>query len=266
MEGRVAIVTGGAGMLGSEFCASLARAGAKVVVADIDALKAKTVADQIVAAKGIAIPVALDVTKGDSVEQAVKAVVDKWQRIDILVNNAALDPKVDSSGMALGRTRFEDYPLQAWQEALDVNLTGSFLCAQHVGRQMLKQGSGNIVNICSIYGLVAPDQRLYREDSDSNQPFIKPATYAVTKAGLAQLTRYLSAYWAGTGIRVNTLTPGGVEAGQADTFIRKYSEKTHLGRMATSEEIASALLFLVSDASSYVTGANLVVDGGWTSW
>jgi 2-deoxy-D-gluconate 3-dehydrogenase len=159
---------------------------------------------------------------------------------------------------------FEDFPLEDWNQALGVNLTGSFLACQAVAGPMRHQGSGSIVNICSTYGLVGPDQRIYQRAGEA--PRYKPVYYSVTKAGILGLTRYLATYFAGTNIRVNALTPGGVYNDHDDEFVRNYSARTVLGRMARKDEMNGALLFLASDASSYMTGANLVVDGGWTAW
>lgn len=194
----------------------------------------------------------------------VSAAVEHFGRLDALVNNAALDPKFDPAHQGEHVNRFEDLPIEAWQQALAVNVTGMFLCAQAVAPVMREAGRGVIVNVSSTYGLVGPDQRLYEREGQPAQ--FKPVTYSVTKAAALGLTRYLATYFAGTGIRVNTITPGGVFAGHDDEFVRRYSAKTVLGRMAEADEISSALLFLVSDASSYMTGANLVVDGGWTAW
>jgi 2-deoxy-D-gluconate 3-dehydrogenase len=184
--------------------------------------------------------------------------------VDILVNNAAIDPKFDREQQSQHGQTFEDFPLDDWQQALAVNVTGMFLCAQAVTPAMLEQGKGVIVNVSSTYGLLGPDQRLYQREGQP--PQYKPVTYTVSKAATLGLTKYLATYFAGTQIRVNTLTPGGVFADHDDEFVRRYSAKTVLGRMAEADEMASALLFLVSDASSYMTGANLVVDGGWTAW
>jgi 2-deoxy-D-gluconate 3-dehydrogenase len=191
-------------------------------------------------------------------------VLERFGKVDALVNNAALDPKFDAESVGQHGVRFEDFPFEAWQQALKVNVTGMYLCAQAVAAPMRQAGSGVIVNICSTYGMVGPDQRLYERDGEPAQ--YKPVSYSVGKAAALGLTRYLATYFAGTGIRVNALTPGGVFAGHDDEFVRRYSARTILGRMAERDEISSALLFLVSDASSYMTGANLVVDGGWTAW
>ena len=267
LTGRVAILTGGAGMLGRQYLDILLSAGAKVVVADVRGEAAEQAAQHSLETVGVeAIGIQVDVSNKNDVEQMVANVLEKYGRIDILINNAAIDPKFDSDVANEQAYTFEDYPLELWQRSLDVDLTGAFLCAQAVGRVMVRQGRGVIVNVCSTYGLVGPDQRLYKRDAEVEQTLFKPASYAVTKAGVAQLTRYLAAYWGNSNIRVNTLTPGGVQNAQDEEFLRKYSARTPMGRMAEEDEMRGALLFLVSDASSYMTGANLVVDGGWTAW
>ncbi|MCU1267799.1 MAG: putative oxidoreductase [Acidobacteria bacterium] len=267
LSGRVAVVTGGAGNLGREYTRALLEAGALVVVADIRSEIAAEVADAAVAACGSeAFGVGVDVASKDDIGRMTTTVLEKWGRLDILINNAAIDPKFDSDSAAQQHYSFEDYPLDLWQRSMNVNLTGAFLCAQAAGRVMVQQGGGVMVNVCSTYGLVAPDQRLYRQEGEVAQTLFKPADYGVTKAGIAQLTRYLAVYWGDKNIRVNTLTPGGVRLAQDDGFVQRYEQRTPIGRMANLGEMSGALLFLVSDASSYMTGANLVVDGGWTAW
>ncbi len=194
----------------------------------------------------------------------VDQTLETFGSVDILVNNAALDPKFDAEHQDQHLSSFEAFPFEAWQQAVDVNITGMFLCAQAVAQPMRQAGKGVIVNVASTYGLVGPDQRLYQRPGQP--PQYKPVSYSVSKAAALGLTRYLAAYFAGTGIRVNALSPGGVFADHDDEFVERYSAKTILGRMAHKDEISAALLFLVSDASSYMTGANLVVDGGWTAW
>jgi 2-deoxy-D-gluconate 3-dehydrogenase len=264
LTGRAAIVTGGAGLLGTEFCRTLAGAGASVGVADLAADKAAAVAEALKGLPGSVRAVQVDVTRPESVQRAVDEVVAEFGRLDILVNSAALDPKFDPSQAKRHTNAFEDYPLEAWNEALEVNLTGLFLCSQAAARQMLAQGGGVIVNICSTYGLVGPDQRIYERPGEP--PRYKPVYYSVTKAGVLGLTHYLATYYAGKNIRVNALTPGGVFNEHDETFVRNYAARTVLGRMARKDEMNGALLFLASEASSYMTGANLVVDGGWTAW
>lgn len=265
LGGRVAIVTGGAGLLGEGYCHTLAAAGARVAIADIDEAKAKQLADEVIHASATeTLGWRTDVSDPSSVREMVEQVMNQFGRIDILVNNAALDPKFDQEHEGQHASRFEDFPFDAWQQALAVNVTGMFLCAQAVSRSMLEAGKGVIVNVSSTYGLVGPDQRLYQREGQPTQ--YKPVTYSVSKAAVLGLTRYLATYFFGKGIRVNTLTPGGVFAGHDEEFVKRYSAKTVLGRMGQPEEMSQALLFLVSDASSYMTGSNLVVDGGWTAW
>jgi 2-deoxy-D-gluconate 3-dehydrogenase len=267
LDDQVIILTGGAGLLGRRYALALVNAGARVVVADVRLESANAVIEEISSEKvDRAIACGIDITLPKDVERLVETVMKKWGRIDGLVNNAAIDPKFDVDQAGQHRQGFEDYPLELWQNSISVNLTGSFLCCQAVGRVMVKQGKGVIVNVASTYGLVGPNQKIYKKDSEKEQTRFKPADYAVSKAGLAQLTRYLAAYWGNKNIRVNTLTPGGVMNVQDDEFIRKYVDLVPLGRMADKNEMCGALIFLLSEASSYMTGANLVVDGGWTAW
>ncbi len=267
LKDRVAIVTGGAGLLGTEFCKTLAEAGASVAVVDLNIEAEKKVADALTKdgyrVKGFG----TDITKPDSVKQLVASVLSDFGRLDILVNSAALDPKFDpdaaSKGIAPGN--FEDYPLDQWNAALNVNLTGMFLITQACVKPMIEHGKkGSIINICSTYGLNGPDQRIYIKDG--KRVAFKPIYYTVTKAGVLGFTKYLAAYYAETEIRVNALTPGGVFNHHEEYFVKNYSAKTILGRMARKDEMNGALLFLASDASSYMTGNNVIVDGGWTAW
>lgn len=264
LSGRSAIVTGGAGLLGAEFCRSLSDAGARVAVVDIDHHAAREVASSIIQKGGEAISINADVTSTGSVAQMIDSTLAAFGRLDILVNSAALDPKFDPKHANVQVNSFEDYPLEYWRQALDINLTAMFLSCQATVRPMLTQGKGVIINISSIYGLVGPDQRIYQREGHA--PKFKPVYYSVTKAGVLGLTHYLAAYYAGRNIRVNALTPGGVYDDHDEDFVRSYSSRTILGRMARKDELNGALLFLASDASSYMTGANLIVDGGWTAW
>jgi NAD(P)-dependent dehydrogenase (short-subunit alcohol dehydrogenase family) len=265
MKGQVALVTGGAGMLGSEFCRTLAEAEAKVVIADINAASAVDNANRLNDKGYSAMGVGVDVTRPESVEAMIAATLQTYGRLDVLVNCAALDPKFDRQHLSeQDANAFESYPLEAWNQALAVDLTGLFLCSQAAVKPMLAQNYGVMVNICSTYGLVGPDQRIYQRPGKS--PSYKPVSYSVTKSGVLGLTRYLATYYAGRNIRVNALTPGGVYNDHDDIFVQSYSAHTVMGRMAERDEMNGALLFLASDASSYMTGANLVVDGGWTAW
>jgi 2-deoxy-D-gluconate 3-dehydrogenase len=269
LTGRVAIVTGGAGLLGTEFCRTLAEAGAAVTIADLDGKAAADLAASLAQSGYHAQGKETNVTSVDSVRQMVKATLESYGRLDVLVNSAALDPKFDPQSVGTGAATlnsgaFEDYPLDLWQQALDVNLTGAMLCCQAAARPMLEQGSGTMINVSSIYGVSAPDQRLYQKDGQP--PQYKPAYYTVTKAGILGLTKYLAAYYTGKNIRVNALTPGGIYNDHDDEFLQAYAARAVMGRMAEKDEMNGALLFLASDASKYMTGANLIVDGGWTTW
>ncbi|MDZ7267860.1 MAG: SDR family oxidoreductase [candidate division KSB1 bacterium] len=261
---RVIILTGGAGLLGREYARALSQAGAHVVVADIDARAAREVVAELPGAEGLA--VATDVTQPASVHALVRQTLAKFERVDGLVNNAALDPKFDAGQAHRHNHRFENYPLELWQRSLAVDLTGMFLCSQAVALPMLEQRRGVIVNIASIYGLVGPDQRIYQRPGEDELMRCKPVSYSVTKSAVLGFTRYLATYWAGKGIRVNTLTLGGVQHEQEPEFVQRYQNRVPLGRMAGRGEYCGALIFLLSEASAYMTGANLVVDGGWTAW
>ena len=264
LKGRVAVVTGGAGLLGAEFCWTLARAGAAVVIADLDGEAAANLAASLSQSGHSALGAGTDVTSADSVQGMVDSALGNYNQLDILVNSAALDPKFDPQSKKPHSGAFEDCPLDLWQQALDVNITGMFLSCQAVVKPMLEQGSGVIINVASIYGLTAPDQRVYQREGEPHQ--YKPVYYTVTKAGVLGMTKYLAAYYAGKNIRVNALTPGGVFNDHSDEFVKAYSARAVLGRMAEKDEMNGALLFLASDASQYMTGANLIVDGGWTAW
>jgi NAD(P)-dependent dehydrogenase (short-subunit alcohol dehydrogenase family) len=267
LKDKVAIVTGGGGQLGTEFCKTLAEAGASVVAADLLIDHANRTSKQLTDSGYSNFPFQLDVTNPDSTRELVAETVKRFGRLDVLVNCAALDPKFDPDAAAKGIApgAFEDYPLEQWNAALNVNLTGIFLMSQACVKPMLAQGKkGSIINICSTYGLNGPDQRIYIKDG--KRVAFKPAYYTTTKAGVMGFTKYLAAYYADTEIRVNALTPGGVYNNHEEYFVKNYSAKTIMGRMAKKDEMNGALLFLASDASSYMTGNNVVVDGGWTAW
>ncbi|MEL6330299.1 MAG: SDR family oxidoreductase [Planctomycetota bacterium] len=251
LEGRTVVVTGAGGLLGSEFCRLLATLGAEVWAIDLTEPEER---DRVT-------PLALDVTREDELRDARSRIGG----VDGLVNSAAIDAKFDAGAAGRHTVRPEDFPVDLWERSLSVNVTGTFLACRVFGEHMAERGRGSIVNIGSTYGLVAPDQRLY-DAGDGSPPGLKPPDYAVTKAAVIHLTRYLAVYWGGRGVRVNTLTPGGVRNTQDPGFVSRYATRTPLGRMAERHEIAAPLAFLLSDASSYMTGSNLVVDGGWTAW
>jgi NAD(P)-dependent dehydrogenase (short-subunit alcohol dehydrogenase family) len=261
LKNKTAIVTGALGLLGRKHCEALAEAGANVVVADISENAAESFA-QSLGDKHTGLKV--DVTSESSLKMARDKTRARYGTIDILVNNAAINDMFENPGLAKELSAFENYPLDAFKKSLDVNVTGVFLASQIFGSVMAEQGSGSIINIASTYGVVGPDQSIYRNEC-GEQTFYKSAVYPVTKGAVVNFTRFLAAYWGNKGVRVNTLSPGGVENGQNEFFIQNYSAKTVLGRMAKPTDYQGALVFLASDASAYMTGANLIVDGGWTA-
>jgi NAD(P)-dependent dehydrogenase (short-subunit alcohol dehydrogenase family) len=265
LDGRVAVVTGGLGLIGRELCEGLLEAGANVVVADIDGDACRRRAEELAfrfhrSVRGFRV----DVTDPGSVTALREAATAHGAAIDVLVNSAAVNDVFDE-GQAAQQSRFENYPLAQWQRALDVNLTGTFLTCQILGAEMARRGSGSIINIASTYGLVAPDQRIYQRP-DGTQAFWKSAAYPASKGGVIAFSRFLASYWAAQGVRVNVLSPGGVQDGQEEHFVQNYSARTPLGRMAGPHEYRAPVVFLAGSGSSYMTGANLVVDGGWTTW
>jgi NAD(P)-dependent dehydrogenase (short-subunit alcohol dehydrogenase family) len=263
LSNKVVVVTGGAGLLGQVFCQALVDVGANVAIVDLDLASAETIAMKISksdAQKVVAF--GSDITSPESVTQMVENVVKQLGRIDVLVNNAA------SKGSSLDAffESFEYYSLKTWREVMSVNIDGLFLVAQAVGKQMKKQGGGSIIQTSSIYGVVAPDQRIYEGSEYNGRPINTPAVYSASKSAVNGLTNYLATYWASSKIRVNSLTPGGIASGQNSEFDKKYSNRVPLGRMGEATELVGALIYLASDASSYVTGQNLIVDGGLSAW
>ena len=262
LEGKTAVITGALGLIGQHHCHALADAGANVVVCDLDGEKTAVFANTL-STKSIGVGV--DITQPEQLAALVIAALKTFGHIDVLINNAAINDMFENPAIASEQSRFENYPLTMWQKSMDVNVTGMFLCSQIVGREMARQGKGSIINVASTYGIVAPDQSLYRTP-DGEQPFYKSPAYPTTKGAVIAFTKFLAAYWGEAGVRVNTLSPGGVENGQDDYFVSQYAAKTPLKRMAQPTDYKGAVVFLASDASAYMTGANLVVDGGWTAW
>jgi NAD(P)-dependent dehydrogenase (short-subunit alcohol dehydrogenase family) len=246
VSNKVVIVTGGLGQLGRQFSLALLDRGAKVAVFD-------TRVDDVLTSERF----------GER-RTDPKSVVTKWGNPSALVNNAALDSPPNASAAENGP--FETYPEESWDKVLDVNVKGVVQACQVIGGQMAKTDGGSIINIASIYGVVSPDQRIYEYRSQSGAAFFKPAAYSVSKSALLNLTRYLATYWAPKHVRVNTLTFGGVANNQDEEFLKGYCSRVPLGRMAREDEYNGAIIFLISDASSYMTGSNLVIDGGWTAW
>jgi NAD(P)-dependent dehydrogenase (short-subunit alcohol dehydrogenase family) len=262
LHDRVAIITGGAGMLGYQHGAILAAAGAHVVLLDLAAANPDSRAKQLTDEYGPeSLGISCDITSESSLKSACEKILERFGRIDILINNAANNPKVEDGNMAW--SRLENFPLEVWDADIRVGLTGAFLCSRIFGAEMAKRKSGVIVNVASDLAVIAPDQRLYRVDGlpDDQQP-VKPVTYSVVKTALLGLTRYLATYWSSANIRVNAISPGGVFNGQPEVFLSRLRQLIPMDRMANKDEYQGAILFLCSDASSYMTGANLVVDGG----
>lgn len=264
LRGKVAVVTGGAGILGQHFCAGLAESGATVAVVDLQEDKAKELALALADRYKVeAIGIGCDVSNPKAVQAMAARVVSEYGEINVLHNNAA----GKSDDLDAFFAPFEEYSLDEWRKIMAVNLDGMFLVAQAVGKQMVAQGKGgSIIQTASIYGLMAPDHRIYEGSFYLGRRINTPAVYTTSKAAVIGLTKHLATYWADKGIRVNTLTPGGTESGQNDEFNRRYSARIPMNRMATAQEMVGALLYLASDASSYVTGQNIIVDGGLNAW
>lgn len=262
LTGRVAIVTGACGLLGVQHSTALAEAGATVIVADLDGERATETARHLGHRH---LGLELNVSDPGSVQHARQTIIERLGRLDIIVNNAAVNDMVEDPTLALDHSCFENYPLDLWKRVMDVNVTGMFLCCQILGATLAEQGSGSIINVASTYGVVAPDQSIYRAP-DGSQTFYKSAAYPTSKGAVVMLTKFLASYWGKRNVRVNALSPGGVENGQNEHFVQRYEERTPLRRMAKPTDYRGAVVFLASDASSYMTGHNLMVDGGWTTW
>jgi NAD(P)-dependent dehydrogenase (short-subunit alcohol dehydrogenase family) len=267
LTGRVAIITGGAGLLGYKHAEAIASAGGRPVLVDLAAADPIARAEQLSAAYGVdALGSVTDITKADQVEALLATILDRFGSVEILINNAANNPTVEGTTRTEW-SRLESFPLDVWDADLAVGLTGAFLCSRTFGAEMARRGKGVILNIASDLAVIGPDQRLYRRDGvPANEQPVKPVTYSVVKTGLIGLTRYLATYWADAGVRVNAISPGGVSNGQPEEFVTRLGALIPLARMAEADEYKGAILFLCSDASSYMTGANLVVDGGRSTW
>lgn len=262
LTNKVAVITGGAGLLGRHFSRALADAGATVCIVDQNKCD-ELVAEISLATGRQAFSFEGDVSDPKSVNEVVRQIVSTCGRIDVLHSNAASK----SSNIDSFFAPFEQFSFDTWREVMSVNIDGMFLVAQAVGKQMIAQGSGgSVIQTASIYGIVAPDQRIYEGSEYNGRAINTPAVYSASKAAVVGLTHYLATYWAAHGIRVNTLTPGGIESGQNDEFRRRYSNRVPLGRMGAADELTGALVFLASDESSYITGHNLIVDGGLSVW
>jgi len=254
---KTIVITGAAGLLGSQYSEGLAQAGANLVLTDINYHKCTKIAKSLKKKYKVKIlPVKVDVASKKSIQSMVKKTLRNFSKIDVLINNAINSEELKDRIIPL-----EKFSLSQWNKIISTNLTGTFLCCQEVGPVMLNQKKGVIINVSSIYGMVAADQRIYGKSKQNST-----IAYGTSKSAILNFTRYLASYWRNTGIRVNTLSLGGVKNKQDPHFIKKYSYKTMMGRMAKKEEYIGAIIFLSSEASSYMNGANLVVDGGWTAW
>lgn len=270
LSGKTALITGAAGLLGLEHAAALLECGAKVVLTDISEAALASARSALARDADAAriVTHVMDVSRLDSIKRVAGELLAARLRVDVLVNNAAIDPKVIGDQGVQETSRLENFPLEQWDLQIAVGLTGAFLCSQVFGTAMAQDGKGGVIlNIASDLSVFSPDQRLYRKPglADEMQP-VKPVTYSVIKAGLVGLTKYLSTYWADRGVRANALSPGGVFNGQGEEFVQRLSALIPMGRMAQRDEYRSAVQFLCSDASSYLNGQNIVMDGGRSTW
>ncbi len=265
LKGRVAVVTGGMGQLGSEYAVALAERGTRVAIFDLAAGPA--VRNQKLSRymkKGVIRSFVVNITDRAALKRTCANLMKDWGCPHILVNNAAIDSPPNSPVEDVGP--FETYPESSLDKVMSVDLKGTFFCCQLIGGAMAKAGRGSIINISSTYGILSPRQDIYEFRRKKGEVFYKPVAYSVSKSAVLNLTRYLATYWAKKGVRVNTLTLAGVRRNQPREFLRSYCPHVPMGRMANASEIAGAVIFLAADASSYMTGSNLVVDGGWSAW
>ena len=270
IKGKVCVVTGGGGLIGMKHTEAILEGEGIPVLLDIasggmDRVK-KSVLEEYGADRTVETFVT-DITDRKALEKVRDALLSKYGHIDVLINNAANNPKVEEASKNLGPIRFHNFPVEMWNQDLAVGLTGAMLCAQVFGEVMERQGGGVVLNISSDYGLIAPDQRIYRKEGlPEEKQTVKPVSYSVVKHGIIGLTKYLAVYWAGKGIRVNTLCPASLENGQNEEFIRKISNLIPMGRMSRPDEYVCTVLYMISDATTYMTGSTVVLDGGRTSW
>lgn len=269
LQGKYVLITGGGGLLGMEHTKAVCEIGATVVLTDIsfETLNlAKTQLEQSIDPKQL-LYFEMDVTNPDSIYVVLRKLQQLNIQLDVLINNASIDPKVNDRGSSIEFSRLENFELSQWNLEVSVGLTGAFLCSKIFGTEMAQRGSGNIINIASDLSVFSPDQRLYKKDHlPQDQQPVKPITYSAIKSGLVGMTRYLATYWADSGLRCNALSPGGVYVNQDDVFVKRISNLIPLGRMASRNEYHAAIQFLCTDASSYMTGQNLVIDGGRSAW
>lgn len=265
IEGKVILITGGYGLIGQTLATSFLQQGALVILADIDAIKQKGIQEELAErfTSDRFLMQNLDITDEESCHNAMTAIAAKFGRLDVLINNAAIDAKFDSHSL-VNHSRFEIYPVELLQKSISVNVTGTILISQHACRLMLKQGSGNIINVASAYSIVAPNQALY--DYGNGKQQFKPVDYIAGKSFIPNFTRYLATFYADEHIRCNAIAPHGIANDHEDKFLENFKRLSPLGRMCDREELIGPFTFLASDASSYMTGALLTIDGGWTAW
>lgn len=258
LSGKIALVTGGAGLLATEHALALNEFGAKIILADINLDNATDVKNNLQSQNCEVDFIKCDVTSKQSWEDALEVIIYKYGKIDILINNAGFTNQSKSKNFDAA---FENFPLEDWNSIMNVNLTGTFLGCQVIGKQMLIQGSGSIINIASLYGVVSPNHKMYPGTGIS-----QPVAYSVSKHGVVSLTKYLATLWAEKGVRVNSLTPGGIWNGHDGLFLERFKNLNPIGRMSDKSELRGGVVFLASNASSHVVGHNLIIDGGWTAW
>ncbi len=268
LSGKIVVITGAAGLLGRYHADAVAAFGGIPLLLDLfqEPLD-KLAAELNTKYSGNAVGFKVDITKEEEVSPVCKSILSKFGKVDVLINNAANNPKVDASSSIKNTSRLENFPLDIWNQDIAVSLTGSFLCSKYFGQAMAKAGSGSIINISSDLGVMAPDQRLYKKEGTlEDMQNVKPVSYSVVKAGIIGLTRYLATYWADQGVRCNALCPGGVFITQGEEFLMRIKKLIPMGRMANPNEYQGAIVFLASEASSYMNGAVLVIDGGRSCW
>lgn len=266
---KIVIITGGAGLLGKKHAEAVLDGDGIPVLLDIsrEALQETIFELQKIYSSRKIMSFQADITDRNNIEEVKEQLMKSYGHIDALINNAANNPKVEKDSVNMQNVQFENFPVEMWSDDIAVGLTGAMLCAQVFGAEMAKKGKGVILNISSDLGIIAPDQRIYRKEGlKEEEQMVKPVTYSVIKHGLLGLTKYLATYWADKGIRVNTLCPAGVMNGQNDVFLKKLTNLIPMGRMADIEEYKGTILYLLSDASSYMTGSTVIVDGGRTCW
>ena len=262
---KVFVITGGMGQLGQVYMNAVLSRGGKVAILDIFDYENSRVSDLIDKSdKDNILYITTSITQKVQIQSAIDEIINKWGKIDVLINNAALDSPPDAPEEEVGP--FEGYPEESYDQVMDVNVKGTFLCCQIIGKAMEKNKIGIIINISSIYGLVSPRQDIYNFRREDNKTFYKPIAYSISKSSIFNLTRYLATYWSKDNIRVNTLTLAGIFNEQPKEFLDAYTKHMPVGRMAYTQELVGPMLFLASEASSYMTGSNLIIDGGWTAW